>query len=290
MSANDRAETGEAHPATRVILWIDLILLFLAGSQLNIHPDRTGEFFAWIIPVALTAAFLGIGYWAALPSLIMAIRTSRWGAVRIVLFMGLTLVTVELVVTVQDFSPFLLSDAPVLAMIAAWVWVIGYFVLPPLNAVAVFLNRRTAIPRPPMATALRPWTLGVLGIYAVVLTGFGLGMLFFSGTLDGIWPWPVSKLTAGAISGWLLALAVGCWWGLRDRIWATFRIVVPFYVLWFLAQLLNAARFREDMVGGVGGVAYMVALGVSAVLFAAIGWVHARAAHTEEPRPTPAPA
>jgi hypothetical protein len=290
VAANDRAEAGVAHPATRVILWIDLVLLFLAGAQLNIHPDRTGEFFAWVIPVTLTAAFLGIGYWAAIPSLIMAVRNRRWGEVRLVLFMGLTLVTVELIVTVQDFSPFLLSDAPMLAMIAAWIWVIGYIVLPPLNAVAVLLNRQTAIPRPPTTTVLRPWTLGVLGIYAVVLTGFGLGMLFFSGTVDGIWPWPVSKLTAGAISGWLLALAVGCWWGLRDRIWATFRIVTPFYVLWFLGQLVTVVRFREDLVGGASGVAYMVALGVSAVLFAAIGWVHARVDRTAESRPTPAPA
>lgn len=290
MSANDRAEAGVAHPATRVILWIDLVLLFLAGLQLNIHPDRTGEFFAWVIPVTLTAAFLGVGYWAALPSLILAIRTRRWGEVRLVIYMGLTLVTVELIVTVQDFSPFLLSDAPALAMSAAWIWVIGYFVLPPLNAVAILLNRRTAIPRPPSATVLRPWTLGVLGIYAVVLTGFGLGMLFFSGTLDGIWPWPVTKLTAGAVSGWLLALAVGCWVGLRDRSWGTFRIVVPFYVLWFLAQFVTAVRFRDDLVGGVRGMAYMVALGVSAILFAFIGWIHARADRTAESRPTPAPA
>ena len=261
-----------------MILWIDLVLLALAGSQLNIHPDRTGEFFAWFIAVPLTAAFLGAGYWVALPSLVMAIRRTRWAEIRLVLFMGLTLVTTELIVTVQDFRPFLLFDAPVLARIAAWVWVIGYFVLPPLNLAAVLVNRRTATPRASTAPTLRPWALAVLAVYAVLLTVFGLGMLFLSGTFDGIWPWPVTKLTAGAISGWLLALAVGCWLGLRERAWTAFRIVVPFYVLWFLAQLLNAFRFREDMVGGAGTTAYMIALAVSAVVFTAIGWVHARAA------------
>jgi hypothetical protein len=289
-AAGDRAQAGVAHPATRVILWIDLVLLVSAGSQLNLHPDRTGEFFAWVIPVTLTAAFLGIGYWVAAPSLIMAVRNTRWAEVRIVLIAALTLMTVELIVTVQDFDPFLLSDAPGLAMLSAWIWVIGYIVLPPLNAVAILVNRGTDTTPPSNALPLRPWALAVLAVYAVTLTIFGLGMLFFSGTFDSLWPWPVTRLTAGAISGWLLLLAAVSWWGLRERTWAAFRIGVPFYVLWFLFQLVNVARFRDDLVDGVAPVMYVIALGVSMVVFAAIGVIHERAARTSAPEPTPAAA
>ena len=278
-----------SHPATRVILWVDLVLLLAAGAQLNLNPSRTGELFAWLIPVTLTAAFLGIGYWVAAPSLIMAVRNPRWAEVRIVLIAALTLTTTELIVTVQDFDPFLLSDAPGLAMLAAWIWVIGYFVLPPVNAIAILLNRRTA-PRLSSAMPLQPWALAVLVVYAVTLTVFGLGMLFFSGTFDSIWPWPVSKLTAGAISGWLLLLAMACWWGLRERAWAAFRIFVPFAVLWFLFQLVNVARFNDDLVDGPRPVVYVVALAVSMVVFLAIGLIHERAARASAPQPTPAPA
>ncbi len=289
-AADDRAQAGLVHPATRVILWVDLILLLAAGAQLNLNPARTGELFAWLIPVTLTAAFLGIGYWVAAPSLIMAVRNPRWAEVRIVLIAALTLVTTELIVTVQDFEPFLLSDAPGLAMLAAWIWVIGYFVLPPVNAIAILVNRGTATPRPPGALPLRPWAVAVLVVYAVTLTVFGLGMLFFSGTFDSLWPWPVSRLTAGAISGWLLLLAMACWWGLRERYWAAFRIVVPFFVLWSLFQLVNAARFSDDLVEGVRPVAYVVGLAVTMVVFVAIGWVHERAARASAPQPTPAAA
>jgi hypothetical protein len=88
----------------------------------------------------------------------------------------------------------------------------------------------------------------------------------------------------------LLLLAVACWWGLRERYWAAFRIVVPFFVLWSLFQLVNAARFREDLVDGPIPVAYVVALAVTMVVFAAIGLVHERAARASAPQPTPAAA
>ena len=290
VAASDRARAGAIHPVTRVILWVDLFLLLAAGAQLNLNPARTGELFAWLIPVTLTAAFLGIGYWVAAPSLIMAVRATRWAEVRLVLIAALTLTTVELIVTVQDFEPFLLSDAPGLAMLAAWIWVIGYFTLPPVNAIAILVNRGTDRTPPPGALMLRPWALGVLAVYAVTLTVFGLGMLFFSGTFDSLWPWPVTRLTAGAISGWLLLLAMVSWAGLRERTWEAFRIVVPFYVLWSLFQLVNAARFNDDLVEGARPVAYVVAQTVTIVVFAAIGVIHERAARAAAPQPTPAPA
>ena len=263
------------------------MLLINAGAQLNLHPDRTGEFFAWAIPVTLTAAFLGVGYWAAVPSLVMAIRTTRWAEVRIVLIAAVALMTTELIATLRDFGPFLLFDAPALARVSAWVWVIGYIALPPLNAAGILLNRNTATARPSTATKLRPWALVVLAVYAVALTVLGLGLLFVSGIFDAVWPWPVSRLTAGAISGWLLLLAVSCWWGLRERVWAAVRIVIPFYVLWSAFQLVNVARFRDDLVDGPRPVVYVIALAVSLVVFAAIGLIHERAARSAAPRPTP---
>lgn len=287
MSRDERSEAGLAHPATRVILWIDLILLINAGAQLNLHPDRTGDFFAWAIPVTLTAAFLGIGYWSAVPSLAMAVRTRRWVEVRIVLIAALALMTTELIATLRDFGPFQLTDAPGLARVSAWVWVIGYIALPPLNAIGLFLNRNTDTARPQTATVLRPWALVVLAVYAVTLTVLGLGLLFLSNTFDAVWPWHLSRLTAGAISGWLLLFAVSCWWGLRERVWAAFRIVIPFCVLWSAFQLVNVARFNDDLVDGPRPVVYVIALGFTLVVFAAIGLIHERAARTTAPQPSP---
>lgn len=277
MPSDDRAGSGAAHPATRVILWVDLVLLVLAGSQLNIHPDQTGEFFAWVIGVTLTAAFLGAGYWVALPSLLLAVRTRTWRRVRVALIMALTLVTTELVVTVQDFEPFLLFDAPGMARAAAWIWVVGYFTLPPLNLAAILLNRGRGPAQPP-ERPMAGWAVGVLGAYALVLAVLGVGLLLFSGTFDSVWPWPVTKLTAGAISGWMFTLAAGCAWAVRERDWATFRIALPFYLLWFVAQLITAARFSDDLVDGPRPVVYFAALAGSLVVFAAIGWLHERGA------------
>jgi hypothetical protein len=127
----------------------------------------------------------------------------------------------------------------------------------------------------------------VLAGYALVLTFVGLGMLFFSGTFKSVWPWPVNRLTAGAVSGWMFTLAAPCWWGVRERSWAVFRIVAPFYVLWFTFQMVNVARFGDDLSGGAGPVVYVIALAVSLVVFASIAWIHERAFRTAAPRPTP---
>jgi hypothetical protein len=59
-------------------------------------------------------------------------------------------------------------------------------VLPPLNAAGILVNRKTATVRPSTATTLLPWALVVLAVYAVALTVLGLGLLFFSGTLDAV--------------------------------------------------------------------------------------------------------
>lgn len=203
------------------------------------------------------------------------------------LIAALALMTTELIATLRDFDRFLLSDGPALARVSAWVWVIGYIVLPPLNALGILVNRKTATPRSSTAPMLRPWALGVIAVYGVGLTVLGLGMLFFSGTFDAVWPWPVTRLTAGAISGWLLLIAATCWWGLRERDWAAFRIVIPFYVLWFGFQLVNVARFRDDLVDGPRPLVYVIALAVSLLVFAAMGWIHERAPRSTAPRPTP---
>jgi hypothetical protein len=141
MARAEHDTTVGLHPVARAVLWADLVLILSAGLQLNVHPDRSGEFFAWEIAVPLTAAFLGIGYWSAIPSMALAAMSRSWARARVVLFMALTLTTVELLVTVPDFEPFLLFDAPGLARLSAWIWVVGYFLLPPLNLAAILVHR-----------------------------------------------------------------------------------------------------------------------------------------------------
>ena len=65
-------------PGMRRILNVAGTLVFLAGIQLFVLSTATDRFFAWTIGVPLTAAFLGVGYWASVALEWLAAREKTW--------------------------------------------------------------------------------------------------------------------------------------------------------------------------------------------------------------------
>jgi hypothetical protein len=261
-------------PATRFVIWADLIGVLLAGSQFALFPDRTEELASWTIAVPLTAAFLGFGYWAALPSMVLALRMRGWERVRILPVMALVLTTLVMVATLRDLDAFHLDEGAVLARTAAWAWLILYAVLPPLNLGVLILQERRSAGRPVVVErAILAWVRALLLLYALGLSVVGFGLLFASAALEGLWPWPLTRLSAAAIGAFLLMLATGCGWALREDDWTRFRLAVPFFLIWFPAQVAAAILHRADFeVPGPGIWAYVGALVVSFALFALAAW------------------
>jgi hypothetical protein len=218
--------------------------------SLYIFSTRTEEFFSWTIRAPLTAAFMGAGYWAALPTFVMALRSREWQYVRILVVVTFVFAAFAAIVTLRDIGSFHLGTGPLFARVTAWVWLVVYIVLPVVMLASVVIQERAggsaeyAIRHP-----LLGWVRAALLVQAIIATGIGVGLVFASSRLAGVWPWPLAALPAGAIGGWILSFAAGSWWALRDSDWSRIRLTIPFYLLFYVLLLIAAARFWDTLTG-----------------------------------------
>ena len=274
MRAAELESSAPVLPATRFVFWADLVGVFLAGIQFVFLPDRTEDLASWTIAVPLSAAFLGFGYVATLPSIVLAIRMRGWGRVRILPVMAMVLTSLALLATLRDLDKFHIHDAALLPRTAAWFWIVLYSILPPLNLGAFVLQERRSAGHPDaVERPLLSWVRTLLILYAVGLTVLGIGLVFASGAFDGLWPWPLTRLTGGVIGGFVSTLAAGCWWALREGDWMRFRLAIPFFLICFLAQIPAAFLHRTDFEVADSGVwVYVGILFASFALFGLAAW------------------
>jgi hypothetical protein len=114
-------------------------------------------------------------------------------------------------------------------------------------------------------------------VYGLVLTVVGTLLLFAVGTIDGVWPWPVNRLSAGAIGAWLLPGGLALLGGLREGDWEALRPLGPYLIVFFGLLLVGAARFGDDFVRDGTTWTYVGAVALSLGVFAVITWRQERA-------------
>jgi hypothetical protein len=262
----------------RFVLVVDLVAQVVAGVQLVVLTRRTDDFFAWTIAVPATAALLGAGYWAGVPSVVLALRSGTWAEARIIFPMGLTITGFTALATFRHLDLFHLDSGPGSARFAAWAWVVVYIAVPLLLLVA-FVERERAGGRAIRAVEvpLGRATRAVLLAHAVPLTVLGLGLTFAPGTFADLWPWSLTPLTARAVAAWLLTVAVASWWALRDGDWRRTRVAFPALVAFPVLALFGAARFAEVFdADDLRTWLYIAALVASAAAFTFVGVQHER--------------
>lgn len=261
-------------PITRLSFLLSILLAAVAGFQLYVLSTRTVDFFAWTIGVPLTAAFLGAFFWANTPGFGLAIRVGDWPRVRILVVAELALTVFMAIATLRHLDIFHLDNGGALARLAAWAWLLVYVGLPWLLIVSFVLQERAGGRG---AYTVRDPLLGWVRVYfllqAIAGTILGLGLSFAPASFDGLWPWSLPALPAGAVGAWLLAFAAACWWVLREGDWQRVRIAIPGYLALCVLQLLAVLRFRNDMVDDGRTWAYVGTL-VALFILSALGAWH----------------
>ncbi|MFN2488271.1 MAG: hypothetical protein ABR529_00710 [Actinomycetota bacterium] len=127
-SVGDRRTT----PATRRLLFVAGGLVFLAGLQLFVLPERTDSYFAWTIDPPLTAAFLGAGYWASFALEWLAAMQRSWARARIAVPAVFVFTTLTLVATLLHLDKFHLGVDDSLTVAVTWLWIAIYVTVPPV--------------------------------------------------------------------------------------------------------------------------------------------------------------
>jgi hypothetical protein len=265
----------------RLVLVLDLVAILVAGWQLYVLSSQTDQYFAWTIKAPITAAFLGAGYWSSIPIVLIALRAREWQQARTLVVMGLAITGFMTLATFWHLELLHLDSGPFSARSSAWSWLAVYVAIPAMLLAAFVIGERAGgRAEYAVGAPLRPWLRAALPVFAAPLTIVGLGLAFWPGTFADLWPWPLTPLTAGAVAAWLLTIAVGCWWSLRERDWRRVRVAFPGFFAFAALQLIGAARYSEALDGGPRTWVYLAAL-AALLAVSGLAWVQ----HERDLRP-----
>jgi hypothetical protein len=185
-----------------------LPLLFIAGVQLFILSAQTETYFAWTLPLPLTAAFMGAGYWAALTYPFVTTTQTSWERFRVALPAAFTATTLLLVATLLHLDQFHLDSPAFITRFVTWVWIIVYVVTPPIFLYFLVTRFRKAESRGENRTPLTGWVR--IGFFLLAAFGliFGIGLFFFPASFMPLWPWKLAPLASRAVGAWTTTFGV----------------------------------------------------------------------------------
>jgi hypothetical protein len=274
-------------PFTRALYVTGVCLTIGTGIGLFGVPDRTQDYWAWVVKAPLSAAFFGAGYIGAAVSLALAARAREWRQTRVVAVVALTLTSLALLGTLLEPQPFAFGEGG-LTEAVAWIWLGVYVVLPPAALTAFVLQERAGGAReygsdtPALAS-----TRMVLGALGAGLVAVGIGLFAEWSWLLARWPWPLPPLPAEIVGAWLCTYGAGLlWFALRERDWRRGRIAVVPGVLTVVLDLVSAARYWDDLDGGAATSVYLAVLGTLLVALIGATLVEDRRLRTAAPAST----
>jgi hypothetical protein len=185
-----------------------LPLLFIAGVQLFILSEQTEMYFAWTIPLPLTAAFMGAGYWAAIAHSFVTGTNTTWERFRAALPAAFTATTLLLIATLLHLDQFHLDSPAIITRFVTWVWIVVYVVTPPIFLFLFVTKFRRAESTRESQIPFPGWVR--VGFYILAAFGliFGIGLFFLPESFMPLWPWNLAPLASRAVGAWMTTFGV----------------------------------------------------------------------------------
>lgn len=262
-------------PGMRRLLLVAAFLVFLAGLQLFVFPQRTADWFSWTIDVPMTAVFLGASYWSSAVLEVAGARSRGWDRARLAVWTVMVFTALTFVATLVHLDKFHLgAEHPTSARVVTIGWLAVYGVVPVLMIVLAWQQTQlqqqpragdatgSARERPP--APLR----GLLVLLAVVLLGLGVALLVSPLDAARLWPWTLTELTGRAVGAWLVGLG---WAAAHSLLIDHLPAIRPlgltgatFVVLQALALLRYGDALTWSSPTAIGYVAALAAIGVVA--------------------------
>jgi hypothetical protein len=184
------------------MLYVAGAFVLIAGFQLFVLTGQTADYFAWTIDPALTAAFLGAGYWSSAILELGSARRPEWSGARLAMPTVLFFTTITLVLSLVHLDKFHTDSVFGIA------WLVVYAAFPVSMATILFLQMRARESDEPRRSVLPNWTRVVLGLQATVLVALGTVLYVAPQEAASLWPWPLTPLTGRAVGAWLMGTGV----------------------------------------------------------------------------------
>lgn len=210
-------------------------------------PDKTADLWAWTIKPDLTPIFLGSGYGAGAYFFWRTYRARAWHPSSAGVFSAAAFASVMLIATLLHWSRFNHGDAPTLAAIAFYGWVIVYIVSPFAVFFLWWRNQRVDPRTPEPDDALLPTTvrLGarVLGIGAIIAAT----VFFVVPQLQiDLWPWALTPLTARVLASFTFQVGTGAVLLSLDARWSSWRLLIQTFFIATGLLLVGSVRAFDD--------------------------------------------
>jgi hypothetical protein len=225
---------------TRILAVVIVPFLLVAFGILFLRTSETGTLFAWEIAAPMSAMMLGTAYLGGAWFFARAAIARRWHHVTVGFIPVTAFATFMLVATLLHWDRFNQGH------VSFSTWVLLYVTTPVLVLLAWLRDRSTdpgtledrdlRFPR-----GIRIAVAGGGAFYVAV----ALLLLVSPDPMTGVWPWPLTPLTARVIGGMLMLLGTFGLTIAADGRWSASRIPLQSLVIALGAGLLGAARSWE---------------------------------------------
>lgn len=239
----------------RVLAAIVVAALIAGWVVLLVFPSHY-DLFVWPIWPHLSAFMLGSAYAAGSYYWLCVLTGNAWHKIAAGLLPVALFATTLGLATAVEWGHFD-HGGPLIV-----IWVVLYAGVPLILPVVWFAERArdngSAAPDDPVASRGVRMVLAVFGAAQLAL---GLALFVVPGRIAGVWPWPLTDLTARVTAGWF---AWGLVWLmlLRDARWSSARVAVDSTLLGLALALIGIGRAWSELDQGrattwllVGGLA-----------------------------------
>jgi len=272
----------ELHPWLRALLYIGSFLVFVAGVQLFVLTEHTDVYFAWSIPSHLSAATLGAFYWGTMVFGFLSAREMLWAKARGAVPAVIVFTSVSLAVTILHFDDFRFASSNLITLTVTWIWVLVYFIEPPLLIVLFILQLRGGGNDPQRAHSLPIWfrlLLILQGLFALVVA---VALLFFLNAILSIWPWSLTEYVSGALAAWMFAVGVIGIQAAWENDWSRIRIAMISYFVFSILEFVAIFRYSGELRWFTPGEMYYLLFLASLLGVGSYGWMQAQHATSSE--------
>jgi len=225
-------------------LWLAVEVLFgiAAVMAVGLSPADTETNFAWPIQPVVMAAVLGGFYITSAPLFLLPLFARRWEMIRPMILPAALFTTIQLAATFLHWDKFSVGTIPF------YVWFASYLLPPPIFVAAYLWHQRRAASTPAEHDKVLPiWLKRLLLMIGGFLTVGAVLVFLVPGVVIPMFPWQLTPLTAGSLSGWLIAVGtlMLAMYFENDRTRA--RLAAPMLILILPALLLQMLRFADQV-------------------------------------------
>ncbi|HCR70002.1 MAG TPA: hypothetical protein DIW23_01035 [Anaerolineae bacterium] len=200
---NNSAQNPTIPSFLRLVTAIECSVVFVGAVLLFFLPSIARDWWAWEIP-PYNSRFVGAIYIAAYIPLFILWSNKRWLPGLMILWQ------IFLFTTIVMFVMFLHINNFAWSRIATYLIFFPFYIFLPINSI-IHLYKYRNITLPSSGQMPASWRAVLFGS-AILLTGYGLGLLISPETLTSFYPWRVDSFHGRIYSSAFLTPALGCWW------------------------------------------------------------------------------